>query len=255
MVRLNKYLADCGIAARRKCDELILSGLVSVNGETVLRLGAKVDEQIDDVRVRDRSVKPAANLIYLLLNKPKGVITTSSDESGRKTVLDIVRVDRRIFSVGRLDRDTSGLLLLTNDGDLAYRLTHPKYEVDKRYRVRLSAALSEADRQRLQKGVRLDEGVTSRCSIEFPAPEDASVLIMTIHQGWKRQIRRMFEVCGYKVKSLHRTGVGPLNLRGVKRGEWRRLRNDELRALKRQVSQPVENVGSPWSSPPRPSCD
>jgi len=232
MVRLNKYLATCGVGARRKCDELIARGLVSVNGAVQSQLGTKVAVGVDRVKFRDTLLEPVAGFQYILLNKPRGVITTSNDERGRTSVVDLVQSKDRLYPVGRLDRDTTGLLILTNDGDLAYRLTHPKYEVGKTYEVHLDKALQEDDKVKLERGVRLEEGVTSKAVVLFVDGEKGSPVRITIHQGWNRQIRRMFEALGYRVRKLKRVRFGDLTVEGLRPGEWRRLRQFEIEQLK-----------------------
>ncbi len=235
MVRLNKYLADCGIASRRKCDDLIVSGKVTVNGRVPERLGVNIDETRDTVRFEGVLVKPVARLEYVMLNKPLGYVTTTSDEKGRKTVVDLVDIATRIFPVGRLDIDTGGLLLLTNDGELAYKLTHPRFEVEKIYDVRLNRALASRDRRRLESGISLEEGVTAACRVEFPDAANRRHVQLTLHQGWNRQIRRMFGVLGYEVVALRRVGVAFLRLNGLRPGCWRRLTRDEVDRLKALV--------------------
>ncbi|MFQ5648878.1 MAG: pseudouridine synthase [bacterium] len=231
-MRLNKYLAECGVASRRKCDELIAAGKVSVNGQVARHLGVKVDEFADTIRLQNTVVKPNRELEYILLNKPKDVITTVSDDRGRRTVLDIVSPTKRVFPVGRLDRDTTGVLLLTNDGELAHRLTHPKFKIDKTYEVKLNAPLKWSDQCRLQSGVELEEGITSECRVEIPEPKDKTVVRMTIHQGWKRQVRRMFAALGYHVVQLKRVRFAFIDLSGLKRGQSRHLSSQEVARLR-----------------------
>jgi 23S rRNA pseudouridine2605 synthase len=231
MIRLNKYLADCGVGARRKCDTLILNGDVSINNVVQTTLGLKIDQEKDLVKVRNEIVRPKTHFEYLLLNKPKGVLTTASDEKGRKTVLDLVKSKSRIYPVGRLDRNSSGLLLLTNDGELAYRLTHPKHQVEKIYEVKLDKKLALNDMKKLESGIELEEGKTSTSRIDFLDP-DQRHLKMTIHQGWNRQIRRMFSTLGYEVTGLKRVVFGSLTLSPLRQGEWRRLTKIEITALK-----------------------
>ena len=233
MIRLNKYLADCGVGSRRKCDQLILEGKVAVNGSIESRLGIKIDASSDSVKFNGSELKPAKHFEYFILNKPKGYVTTASDEKGRKTVLELVSSKMRLFPVGRLDIDTNGLLLLTNDGDLTYKLTHPKFEVNKIYEVRLDRDLELADKKTLESGIDLEEGKTSECEIELPSPGDRSRLQMTLHQGWKRQVRRMFDQLDYKVMMLKRVGLAFLDLRGLKSGASRNLTAKEVEKLKR----------------------
>lgn len=232
MIRLNKYLASCGVGARRKCDALIVNGEVSINNIIETKLGIKIDQHKDLVKVRDKKVQPNTSFEYIILNKPKGVLTTASDDKGRKTVLDLVRLNSRIYPVGRLDRNTSGLLLLTSDGDVAYKITHPKHKVSKIYEVRLDRKLTPDDILKLESGIDLEEGKTSPSEISFILPDNFKYLKMTIHQGWNRQIRRMFATLGYDVTSLKRTAVGSLTLSRIRVGEWRRLTRKEVTTLK-----------------------
>jgi len=231
MMRLNKFLAQCGLGSRRKCDHLIQSGLVTVNGTTIAELGTSIDESNDDVKVNNRLVTRARQNIYLLLNKPAGYVTSVSDELGRKTVFDLVPDDERLFSVGRLDKNTEGLLLLTNDGDTCYRLTHPKFEIDKIYQVTIDKELSDSDRAKLERGVMLESGMTAPCKVLTSARNKKS-LTVTIHEGKKRQVRRMLETLGYRVKRLVRTRFGNLTIDGLPDGKWRHLTDAEVDELK-----------------------
>ncbi|TDI96448.1 MAG: rRNA pseudouridine synthase [Caldithrix sp.] len=233
MIRLNKYLAECGVGSRRKCDQFILEGKVSVNGSIENRLGVKIDENTDSVKFADNLLKKVNRFEYILLNKPKGYVTTAADEKGRKTVLDLVNSKMRLFPVGRLDIDTNGLLLLTNDGDLTYKLTHPKFEVDKIYDVKLDRDLKLTDKKQLESGIDLEEGKTSKCTIQFQNPQDKTRVKMTLHQGWKRQVRRMFDELDYKVLMLRRISLAFLNLQGLRSGASRSLTVKEIEHLKR----------------------
>jgi 23S rRNA pseudouridine2605 synthase len=231
------------VASRRAADELIASGSVRVNGERPPASGAVIDPEEDRVTVDGRAVKPPTTHRYLMLNKPLGVITTSRDESARATVLDVIGEEgkhgHRLFPVGRLDGDSTGLLLLTDDGDLAYRLTHPRYKVDKEYEVVVAGVPASKDLQVLRDGVRLEDGMT--------APAEVAVLRSTkggrdsgrcelrvvIHEGRHRQVRRMFQAIGHKVLGLRRTAFGPLRLGRLKPGGWRVLSAGEIAALRR----------------------
>ena len=235
MVRLNKYLADCGVGSRRACDLLISSGRVAVNRRVETRLGTRIDERNDEVWVDGRPLTRPDRFEYILLHKPKGVVTTAADELGRQTVLDLVRARVRVFPVGRLDKETTGLLLLTNDGALAYRLTHPRFKVPKTYEVLLDRPLTAEDRQTLQRGVVLEEGRTAPCSVRFPSARHKQRVHIILHQGWKRQVRRMFAQLGYDVRALKRLAMGPLSLDGLKPGAWRRLNAKEVAALKKEL--------------------
>ncbi|CUS82013.1 pseudouridine synthase [Candidatus Kryptobacter tengchongensis] len=235
LIRLNKYLAMCGIASRRKADELIQQGRVAVNGEVITQLGIKIDPRKDKVTVDGKPVKPEEKLVYIVLNKPKDCITTVKDEKGRRTVLDLVKVKQRIFPVGRLDRNTTGVLLLTNDGELAYRLMHPKYKIEKAYKVEIDKPIKPEDIEKLKRGIMLDGRKTEACDIYILPDSDRKELGITIHEGRYRQIRRMFERLGYKVRKLHRVSFGGITVSGMKRGEWRYLTEKEIRKLKKLV--------------------
>ena len=234
LVRLNKYLAMCGVASRRKADELIQQGRVEVNGKTA-ELGMKVDPKKDIVKVDGKVVKPEEKLVYIVLNKPKDCITTMKDEKGRRTVMDFVKVKQRVFPVGRLDRNTTGVLILTNDGELAYRLMHPKYKVEKAYKVGIDKPIKPADIEKLKKGIMLDGKMASACDVYILPDSDGKELGITIKEGRYRQIRRMFQKLGYKVRKLHRVSFGGITVSGMRRGEWRYLTEKEIRKLKKLV--------------------
>jgi pseudouridine synthase len=230
-VRLHKLMAEAGVASRRKSEELILAGEVKVNGEVVREPGFKVDPDKSRIEVRGKRIVPEKKA-YILLNKPRGYVTTARDTHGRPTVLDLVRSTVRVVPVGRLDKDTEGLLLLTNDGELANRLTRPRYEVDKVYEVVVEGRPADVKLNRLRKGVTLEEGKTAPAEVEVLwQGKDRTGLQMTIHQGWKRQIRRMCETIGHPVKTLKRLRVGPLSLRGIPVGGYRLLAEDEVTVL------------------------
>lgn len=229
-MRLNAYLARAGIAARRRADELIKAGKVTVNGQ-IGRLNTKVSAD-DLVLVDDKRVKPQ-EFKYILLNKPSGVITTLKDTHSRPTVRDLVKVKENIVPVGRLDYDTTGALLLTNDGDLAYGLSHPKFAVDKVYEVRAEEKIPLAVLEKLKEGIRLADGLTKATSARLI---NRTTLELTIHTGRKRQVRRIMAALGIKLISLHRSAYGPLRLGSLKPGEWRQLNQseiDHLQALRR----------------------
>ncbi len=238
--RLQKVLARAGIASRRRAEELIDEGRVRVNG-AVATLGDKVDVDIDAVEVDGARIGVAPGLVHYLLNKPAGVVTTASDPHGRPTVVALVPAEPRVFPVGRLDQDTEGLLLLTNDGELAHRLTHPSYGVDKEYLAAVRGTPSPAALRQLREGVDLDDGRT--------APARASVgsdglLRIVIHEGRNRQVRRMCEAVGHPVERLVRTRIGPLTDRRLRPGQWRELTVDEVRSLERAVANPGQGGGA-----------
>ncbi len=232
-VRLNKYLADSGTCSRRKADELIAQGLVKVNGKVVKELGTKVLKS-DFVTVNGDPVKEIIRFVYILLNKPKDAITTTSDDLGRKTVMDIVKSSSRVYPVGRLDRNTTGVLLFTNDGELANRLTHPSYEIEKVYRAVLDKPLLPEHGEEIVKGVKLEDGTTGPVELLFD-PNDRTVIHLSIREGKNREVRRIFEHFGYQVKQLHRKHFATLNVRGMDKGEYRHLKTNEIRALKKIV--------------------
>lgn len=233
-VRLQKYLAQSGIASRRASEKIILQGRVKVNGKIVRELGTKVDPDIDKVEVDGALCRRRNNQIYILLNKPAGVVTTVKDPQGRPTVIDMIKdVKERVFPVGRLDKETEGLLILTNDGKLTYRLTHPKYEVVKTYIVHTEGIVKEGKIKALEKGVRLGDGVTAPAQVQIiKTLPNSTILEMKIHEGKKRQIRRMCETIGHPVIYLKRTQMGKLSLKGLKIGEWRFLNREEVAYLK-----------------------
>ncbi len=233
LIRLNKYIADSGYASRRKADELIASGAVKVNGAIIIDLGTKVAPDAD-VTVYGDPISYLKRYIYILLNKPKDYITTTNDELGRKTVLDIVRSSIRIFPVGRLDRNTTGVILLTNDGELANRLTHPKYQVERVYAVGLDKNLDFNHAKKISEGVELEDGMTGKCEL-FINPKNRSELTLSLREGRNREIRRMFESLGYDVKKLHRKFFATLTVSGMKRGDYRHLTRNEIEDLRKYV--------------------
>ncbi len=231
-MRLNKYLADCGVASRRACDKLIAEGAVRVNGKPAT-LGTDVNEANDSVTVNGRRVTLAKKHYYLMLHKPKGYVTTVSDELGRKTVMDLVNIKARVYPVGRLDYDTEGLLLLTSDGQLSNALTRPSSEVPKTYIARVSGQLSDADINRLRNGVMID-GKQTLPAIVGVAEKDAhhTRLQITITEGRNRQIKKMLEAVGSEVEFLKRVSIGDLRLGGLSRGKYRFLTDREVQYLK-----------------------
>jgi pseudouridine synthase len=240
-IRLNKFLAACGLGSRRACDSLIAAGEVEVNGERVRTLGVQIDPSRDRVRVRGDDVGSTTILTYIALNKPRAYVTSAKDERDRRTVLDLVRLPVRVYPVGRLDRDSEGLLLLTNDGDLAFRLTHPRFKVPRHYRVWLDAPVSEAHAKRFRRGVRIDEGAVVKGEIKFPFADDRAICEVTIHQGLNRQVRKMFAALGYGTRGLQRVAIGPLQLGRLRIGAWRHLSPQEVQQLKDAVKAPYGN--------------
>jgi 23S rRNA pseudouridine2605 synthase len=228
-VRLAKYLAHAGVASRRAAEQLVAAGRVSVGGEPVTDPARDVDES-SGVAVDGRPVAPEPHEVHAL-NKPAGVVSTAHDTHGRPTVVELVRSQRRLYPVGRLDADSTGLILLTNDGDLAERLTHPRYGVEKVYRARVQPArVSQRALETLRRGVELEDGKTAPARVRQPRP---GVLEITIREGRKRQVRRMCEAVGHRVVELRRVAFGPLGLRGLEPGQSRRLSRAEVARLRR----------------------
>ena len=231
-MRLNAWLARAGVASRRKADELIKAGRVSVNGEPG-QLNTFVGAD-DDVRLDGRPLAKQG-LAYVLLHKPAGVVTTARDPQGRPTVVDLVRLGTRVVPVGRLDADTTGALLLTNDGELAHRLAHPRYEVDKVYVVELDKRATDEQLGQLAAGVELDDGLTAPAGVRRLG---GAALELTLHEGQNRQVRRMAEAIGGRVTRLHRSRYGPLTLKGLEPGAWRRLEPLEVEQLRSVTASP-----------------
>ena len=231
-VRLQKYLAECGVASRRACEQLILAGRVKVNG-TPAAIGCSIEPETDDILVDG---KPLARdeKVYIVLNKPAGTVTTANDTHGRKTVLDCVKGSRaRVFPVGRLDMDVEGVLLLTNDGELAHRLIHPSFEVEKIYHAWVRGMFSEEAGKRLERGVMLEDGMTAPAQVGVLRKSQNSTLIqLTIHEGRKREVKRMCAEVGHPVRSLQRVAFGELRAYGLRPGEWRYLTPEEIAALR-----------------------
>lgn len=235
MVRLQKYLASCGVASRRGSEEIIRSGRVKVNGETVREMGVQIDEEADVITVDDAVVQPEKKMIYIMLNKPVGFVTTVTDDKGRDTVMELVSdIPVRIYPVGRLDYDTEGLLLMTNDGDLTYRITHPKNNVEKTYVAEVTGNVTMDTLTRLRRGVVIDGVKTSPAKVEvIGATQLGTKLEITIHEGRNRQVRKMFEAVGCIVKRLKRTREAGLILGHVPLGRWRKLTESEVNMLKK----------------------
>ena len=236
MERLNKYLASCGIASRRESEKIILDGRVSVNGKIVKELSTQVNEERDRVMVDGIQVKPVADYSYIMMYKPKGCVTTLKDDKGRKTVysyLEDLNIPH-LVPVGRLDYDTEGLLLLTNDGELVHSLTHPSHEVPKTYVVKVEGQVLEHKLAQLRKGVVIDGVKTAKSKVKLVEFKDnISRFEVTIHEGRNRQIRKMFEAVGHEVIFLKRVSVGNVRLGGLARGTYRYLNDDEIEYLKR----------------------
>lgn len=232
LIRLQKFLASNGVASRRKCEELIAEGKVTVNGKVVTELGVKVNPELDKITCNGKSVENSAEeFVYILLNKPIGVVTTAKDQFGRESVLDIVKVKERVVPVGRLDMYTSGALILTNDGDFVYKLTHPKHEITKTYNVTVVGSVTEDEVENLRKGVKIEDYTTRPAKVKIlkiDKEKNISRLEITIHEGKNRQVRKMCEAVGRKVLALHRSKIGDLSVKDLKIGAWRMLRKAEI---------------------------
>ena len=230
--RLQKVLAQAGLGSRRTCEKLIADGRVTVNGE-VATLGTRADPDVDAIEVDGARIGVREGLVHYLLNKPAGVVTTASDPQGRPTVVGLVPAEPRVYPVGRLDADTEGLLVLTNDGDLAHRLTHPSFGVDKEYLAEVTGTPSRGALRRLREGVELEDGPTAPARVSLVGDH---TLRITIHEGRNRQVRRMCEAVGHPVRRLVRVRIGPLADRRLPPGEWRPLTQAEVRALERAAA-------------------
>lgn len=234
MMRLQKYLALCGVASRRNAEKMIADGKVMVNGQTVREMGVQIDEEHDKVLVEGSEIHPEAEKHYIAYNKPIGEVTTVSDPEGRATVMDKFRdYPVRLFPVGRLDYDSEGLLLLTNDGDLMNRLLHPSHEVTKTYLTRASNVVTPEEIRTLKNGVMIDGRLTSPAQVRLIRTEAfCTVLLISIHEGRNRQVRKMLEAVGHQVVHLRRVGFGPVSLNDLPLGQWRSLTEEEIRKLK-----------------------
>ncbi|MEJ5255145.1 MAG: pseudouridine synthase [Acidimicrobiales bacterium] len=241
--RLQKVLARAGLGSRRACEQLIAAGRVTVNGQ-VAELGRRVDVVHDRVEVDGVPVPVRPGLVYYLLNKPRGVVSTVEDPQGRPTVVELVPPQPRVHPVGRLDADTEGLLILTNDGDLTFRLTHPRFGVEKEYLAQVVGKPSRQALRRLREGIELEDGTTAPARVALLAP---NLLRITIHEGRNRQVRRMCEAIGHPVERLVRARIGPLTDRRLKPGSWRELSSEEVLALERAAASPAS--GHPDGTP------
>jgi len=233
LMPLNKFVAYCGVCGRREAAELIKKGFVTVNGDTIFEPGYKVRGN-EDIKVKGKKIFLQRNLVYILLNKPKDYITTAKDPEGRKTVFDLLKhaTPERIYPVGRLDRNTTGVLLLTNDGELAQKLTHPSFEVKKIYEVKLDKPLAKSDFDALTTGLQLEDGFVKADNVGYADAKDKSIIGIEIHSGKNRIVRRMFEHLGYDVRNLDRVMFANLTKKNVDRGKWRMLQEKEVRLLK-----------------------
>ena len=235
-IRLQKYIADCGITSRRKAEELIKQGKIKVNGQIVYELGTKINPQKDIVLYQNEKIKQKQKNVYILLNKPIGYVTTVKDQFERPSVLDLVKVKQRVVPVGRLDMYTSGALILTNDGDFVYQVTHPKHEIDKTYTVTIKGIITEQDVEHLKKGVKIEEYVTKPAKVKIlktDLEKNSSRLEIIIHEGKNRQIRKMCEAVGYPVLALHRSKISGIGVKDLPLGKWRFLSKQEVERILR----------------------
>lgn len=233
-VRLQKYLAEAGIASRRKAEELITQGKVKVNNKVVIELGIKINPLKDKVEYEGKVVTIQEEKIYILLNKPIGYVTTTKDQFNRDSILDLVKVRQRVVPVGRLDMYTSGALILTNDGDFVYQVTHPKHEIEKTYTVTLKGIVSKEAVEQLKIGVKIENYTTSPAKVKIlkiDEEKNQSRLEITIHEGKNRQVRKMCEIVGYKVLALHRSKIAKIGVKDLPLGKWRYLDKKEVEQI------------------------
>lgn len=232
-MRLQKYMAQCGIASRRKCEEMITAGRVAVNDIEIQKMGVDIQPEVDNITVDGKRIRPEVKKHYIIFNKPSGIVTTVHDQFGRKTIMSYFQdIPERIFPIGRLDYDSEGLLILTNDGELTYRLTHPKNQVKKTYIVKVKGIPTLDQLKIIQNGVILNRIKTAPADVKIMNNnENTSILEIQIHEGRNRQVRRMFELIGYSVINLRRSQIGSLSLGNLQPGEWRYLSDKEVHYL------------------------
>ena len=233
-IRLQKFLANQGICSRRKAEEHILNGEVKVNGKVVMELGIKINPEEDEVIFKEHKVEKQEKKVYILLNKPIGYVTTTRDQFQRDTVLDLVKVKERILPVGRLDMYTSGALILTNDGEFIYKVTHPKYEIEKTYNVTVKGIVTREEIEHLKHGVAIDNYISSKAKVKIlkiDKEKDLSRIEITIHEGKNREVRKMCAAIGKKVLALHRSKIENISVKNLKSGEWRHLTDKEVAKL------------------------
>ncbi len=233
-IRLQKYMAEAGIASRRKAEELILEGKVKVNGKTVNELGIKIVPNKDIVEYNGKKVAQGKEYVYILLNKPIGYVTTVKDQFNRDSILDLVKTNKRIVPVGRLDMYTSGAIILTNDGDFVYKVTHPKHEIEKTYTVTIRGIVENNEVEELKKGVKIEDYITKPAKVKILKTDEEkniSRLEITIHEGKNRQVRKMCEAIGHKVLALHRSKIAGIGVKDLELGKWRYLTKNEVRKI------------------------
>lgn len=233
--RLQKFIANQGICSRRKAEEYILSGRVNVNGNVVTELGTKIDPNKDVVEVDGKKISNiTGKKVYILLNKPIGYVTTTKDQFNRNTVIDLVKVKEKVLPVGRLDMYTSGAIILSNDGEFIYKITHPKYEVEKTYNVTLKGQIAEEEVEKLRNGVEVEDYITGKAKVKIlriDKEKDLSRVEIIIHEGKNREVRKMCEAIGRKVLALHRTKIGNISVKDLRLGTWRYLKPNEIKSL------------------------
>lgn len=233
-IRLQKYIAKSGVASRRKAEELILEGKIQVNGKTITELGTKVNPEKDIVTYNGRKLKTEEKFVYILLNKPIGYVTTVKDQFGRDSVLDLVKIKEHLVPVGRLDMYTSGALILTNDGDFVYKVTHPKHEIEKTYTVTIKGIVKNEEVEMLRKGVKIEDYTTKPAKVKILKTDEEkniSRLEITIHEGKNRQVRKMCETVGHKVLALHRSKIAGIGVKDIPLGKWRFMKEKEIRKI------------------------
>lgn len=233
-IRLQKYMAEAGISSRRKAEELILEGKVKVNGKTVNELGIKIVPNKDIVEYNGKKVVLEKEYVYILLNKPIGYVTTVKDQFNRDSILDLVKINKRIVPVGRLDMYTSGAIILTNDGDFVYKVTHPKHEIEKTYTVTIKGIVKDNEVEELKKGVKIEDYTTKPAKVKILKTDEEkniSRLEITIHEGKNRQVRKMCEAIGHKVLALHRSKIAGIGVKDLELGKWRYLTNKEVKKI------------------------
>lgn len=233
--RLQKFIANQGICSRRKAEEYITSGRIKVNGNVIMELGTKIDPNKDIVEVDGKKISNiSGKKVYILLNKPIGYVTTTRDQFNRNTVLDLVNVKEKVLPVGRLDMYTSGAIILSNDGDFIYKITHPKYEVEKTYNVTLKGQVTDEEIEQLRNGVQIENYVTGKAKVKIlriDKEKDLSRVEIIIHEGKNREVRKMCEAIGRKVLALHRTKIGNISVKDLRLGTWRYLKPNEIKSL------------------------
>ena len=233
--RLQKFIANQGICSRRKAEEYITSGRIKVNGNVIMELGTKIDPNKDIIEVDGKKISNiSGKKVYILLNKPIGYVTTTRDQFNRNTVLDLVNVKEKVLPVGRLDMYTSGAIILSNDGDFIYKITHPKYEVEKTYNVTLKGQVTDEEIEQLRNGVQIENYVTGKAKVKIlriDKEKDLSRVELIIHEGKNREVRKMCEAIGRKVLALHRTKIGNISVKDLRLGTWRYLRPNEIKSL------------------------